>query len=241
MRIRAEALLAANEINPGGMASVYFGHASRVIDACRSAKNWCIENGHPNADCSISERMTPKSVYISGTNEALDYMDQNYREFGIHGIRRVKDSLPLHCRLMKPAVGPFAEALEQMSIEKPIIKVHSNYDAKPYMSSAHIRRNLSRQLYNPIKWEQTIHEIFARSGERRFPTTYTMGPGCAHRQNLKTLNVPAWRRSTNVGDVSEHTRNQYIRKQDGMKDMLKNYKHEISDCAYGGLAYLDGT
>lgn len=237
MRIRAEAILAANEINQGGMLSVYYGAGSRVMDACRAAEAWCINNGHPNAVCFTSGRMFPRYQYISGTNEALDYLEKNYEEFNIRGVRRVKNALPLHCRIMKPAAGPFQEALDQMSIEKPIIKVHSNYDAHAYMSSAHIRRNLTKQLYNPIKWEQTLHQIFARTPGLKFPRVYTMGPGYTLRYPLKQVNLLAWQRSMNIGDVSRRKTIRSIQKRENMNAMLNDYKEEILDRASGFEPY----
>lgn len=183
------------------MASIFYGPDSKVLEACITAKRWCQKNGYPNADITVSNYMFPKYKVLSGTNEALQYVKDNLQRFRIRSMRPIRNSLPLHCHLMKPAAEPFIKALDQMTVDAPLIRVYSNYDSQPYMSEAHIRRILPKQLYSPIKWEQTIHKIFARRQGNNFPKTYTCGPGCALRPILKNVNLKAWTNSTNVGDV----------------------------------------
>lgn len=203
MRLRAEAIKAAAEMNKGGMATIIFGPDSELIKACANAKDWCRKNGHPNADITVSQYMYPKYKVISGTDEALQHFADNLERFRIRSMRPIKNSLPLHCYLMKPAAKPFIKALDQMTIEKPLIRVYSNYDSQPYMSEHHIRKHLPKQLYSPIRWEQIMTRIYARRQGNYFPKTYTCGPGCALRAILKSTNLKAWKHSWNVGDVKE--------------------------------------
>lgn len=199
------------------MATIFYGADSKVREACVAAKKWCQSNGNPDAECTVSNYLFPKYKVLSGTNDALQFIEDNLDRFRIRSIRRIKDSLPLHCHLMKPAAEPFIKAMETMTVEKPLIRVYSNFDSQPYMTEAHIRRNLPKQLYNPIRWEQTMHQIYARRQGNAFPKTFTCGPGCALRPILKNVNLKAWKTSSNVGDVREQT----IKRTRKMKEQLE--------------------
>lgn len=201
VQVRAEAIHAAGEINKGGMASIYFRPDSRVIEACRKAKEWCLKNNVENPECSISNFMFPKYKVLSGSEEALQYLEENYKKFGIGSIKRIKNAPACHSSLMEPAVEPFRTALQHIHIADPLIRVYSNVHGKAYMSAQHILKLLPKQLITPVKWEQTMHILYARRRKEYFPRTIICGPGASLRSILGEINSKAWKQSIRIGDT----------------------------------------
>ena len=80
--------------------------------------------------------------------------------------------------------------------------MHSNVDGKRYMHADHVRRQLVKQLVSPVKWEQTLHEIYGRSRGEAFPRTYELGPGRQLGATLQKCNLKAYKTYTHV-DVTD--------------------------------------
>lgn len=182
------------------MATIRFGPDSRVMDACKKAKEWCRKNNIENPECLISNFMFPRFKALSGNEEALQYIEDNLKKFRIRSLKRVKNTPACHSSLMEPAIEPFKKALEHIEIADPIIRVYSNVNSKPYMSAEHILKLLPQQLVKPVKWEQTMTYLYARGRGNYFPRTIVCGPGCALNSILKQVNSRAWRRSIHIGD-----------------------------------------
>lgn len=70
--------------------------------------------------------------------------------------------------------------------------MYSNVDGKRYASESHVRRQLVTQLVSPVKWEQTLHEIYERMQGTRFPRTYEVGPGRQLGATLQKCNRKAF-------------------------------------------------
>lgn len=201
VQVRAEAIHAASEIYKGGMASIFFGPDSRVMEACKKAKEFCVKNNVEKPECLISNFMFPRYKILSGSDEALQYLEENFSKFRIRSIKRIKNSSACHSSLMEPAIEPFQRALEQMHIADPLIRVYSNVNGKAYMSAHHILKLLPKQLVRPVKWEQTMHILYSRRQKEYFPRTIVCGPGFALKSILKAVNSKAWRQSIQIGDT----------------------------------------
>ncbi|XP_017304091.1 probable malonyl-CoA-acyl carrier protein transacylase, mitochondrial [Diaphorina citri] len=92
---------------------------------------------------------------------------------------------------MVPAVEPFALALKKATINDMIIPVHSNVDGKIYRDANHIRRQLPKQIYKPVCWEQTLHILYERPQGNHFPRTFECGPGKSLVTILNQVNKKA--------------------------------------------------
>lgn len=106
-------------------------------------------------------------------------------------MQRLNVSGAFHTDLMLPAVEPFKVALRKMEIAEPLIAIHSNIDGKRYHNSSQIFRNLPKQMYKPVKWEQTLHILYERPNGSNFPDTFECGPGSTLKSLLKTVNSKA--------------------------------------------------
>ncbi|XP_026857958.2 malonyl-CoA-acyl carrier protein transacylase, mitochondrial isoform X1 [Electrophorus electricus] len=136
--------------------------------------------------------------------QALNFLQKNSRKLHFARTRLLPVSGAFHTALMEPAVEPLRDVLRQLQVSQPKIAVHSNVDGKRYAHDGHVRRQLARQLVSPVKWEQTLHEIYQRAQGHGFPQTYEVGPGRQLGFTLQKCNMKAFQNYTHVGvDVPE--------------------------------------
>lgn len=200
VQIRAEAIQAVDALYKSGMAQICFGADSRVIEACKKAKEWCIQNNVEHPECRIASYLYPRFKTLAGSEEAIQFLEDNYQKFRLRWINRIPNRPACHCSLMQPTIEPMKKALSQMEIADPIIRVYSNVTCRPYFSAHHIRKLLPYQLVSPVKWEQTMTGLYARRRGVQFPRTIVCGPGYTYRTMLREVNSKAWRQSLYVGD-----------------------------------------
>ncbi|XP_055538793.1 probable malonyl-CoA-acyl carrier protein transacylase, mitochondrial [Wyeomyia smithii] len=192
VQVRAEAMQLASDSNESSMATVLYGPDAKIGEACKEALNWCIQRGVENPECKIANYLYPSCKVIAGSNEALKYIEANTKLFGIKRIKRLPVSGAFHTDLMASAVEPFSKALKKINIQDPIISVHSNVDGKRYRNAGHILNQLPKQIVRPVKWEQTLHNLFERKVGEYFPRTFECGPGQGLKAILKQVNAKAW-------------------------------------------------
>ena len=192
IQIRAEAMQIASEENPSGMATVMYGADSKLGAACIKAKEWCVERGVDNPECSIANYLFPHCKVVAGSLEALNFLEKNAKQYNLRRVKRLPVSGAFHTSLMESAVEPFKQALKKIKIEKPLVSVHSNYDGKVYRNVDHIIKQLPKQIIKPVKWEQLLHIIYERPQGERFPRTFECAPGRSLSTILKQVNAKAW-------------------------------------------------
>jgi [acyl-carrier-protein] S-malonyltransferase len=106
-------------------------------------------------------------------------------------VKRLPVNGAFHTPLMQPAIDPFKAALRKVQVQDPLVYVHSNTDGKYYRDASHIRRQLPSQIVKPVKWEQTLHNLYERPEGENFPRTFECGPGKSLKTILKQVNLKA--------------------------------------------------
>ncbi|CAD7006617.1 unnamed protein product [Ceratitis capitata] len=198
VQVRANAMQAACDAMPSGMALILYGPDTHVGTVCAKAQQWSLERGVETPYCGIANYMYPHCKVIAGDLEALQYIEVNAKELKIKRMKRLQVNGAFHTPLMKSAVEPFARALKNMYIKEPIIRVYSNVDGKPYRNATHILRQLPNQIVSPVKWEQTMHLMYERRQGVDFPRTFECGPGKGLKQILDKVNAKAATTAVNV-------------------------------------------
>lgn len=209
VQLRAEAIQMASDMNKGGMATIFYGPDSQVVLACKMAREHCIKNNVENPDCLISNFMYPNYKVLSGSEEALDYLEENFKKFRLRSFKRIKNAPPLHCGLMKPAAKEIAKALEHIQVSDPLINIYSNVSGKPCRTVKRMKTFIPKQVETPVKWEQIMTQIYARRRGCHFPRTFVCGPNLALGSCLRHVNYRAFRRLVQVGDVHIKKTKQY--------------------------------
>jgi [acyl-carrier-protein] S-malonyltransferase len=101
----------------------------------------------------------PGQVVVAGQADALAWLEQNAKGAGARMVVRLPVSVPSHCSLMKSAALQLSGRLTQVAFDSPAIPVLHNLDAAPHPQPVALRSALREQLYQPVRWAQTIQKL----------------------------------------------------------------------------------
>jgi len=116
---------------------------------------------------------SPGQVVIAGHKEAVERAGAACKAAGAKRALPLPVSVPSHCALMKPAADKMAVALEEVTFSEPQYPVVNNVDVKVETSPEAIRSALVRQLYNPVRWTESVEFMAAQGVEH----LVEVGPG----------------------------------------------------------------
>lgn len=116
---------------------------------------------------------SPGQVVIAGNKEAVERAGAACKALGAKRALPLPVSVPSHCALMKPAADKLAVALEEIEFQAPLFPLVNNVDVKTEVSPEAIRSALVRQLYNPVRWAESV-EFMAAEG---IELLLEVGPG----------------------------------------------------------------
>lgn len=180
VRRRGELMEEASIKNPGGMASI-IGLEPQIL------KDICAETG-----LEIANLNCPGQIVVSGRKEAVARCMAVAVEKGAKKVIPLKVSGAFHSSLMREAAEKFNSELEKVTISPPSIKVISNVTADEETLPEDIKVNLVRQLYSPVRWEESVRKM-AGYGVEVF---FEIGPGKILKgllrridSNLKVYNI----------------------------------------------------
>jgi len=162
---RGQYMQEAVPVGVGGMAAVLGLDKEKVENVCRqAAKAGVVECA--NFNC-------PGQVVIAGEIPALEEAVRLARKAGAKRCVTLSVSAPFHCRLMRPAGERLAEALKEVKIRDPRVPVVTNASAGYVETAEDIRKELIRQVYSPVRWEEVIERMAAKG----IDTFIEVGPG----------------------------------------------------------------
>jgi [acyl-carrier-protein] S-malonyltransferase len=137
----------------GAMAAIIGLSDDQVLLACAAAS---AETGKPVEAVNFN---SPGQIVIAGATEAVDDAIKLLQEEGAKRALKLPVSVPSHSSLMKPAADEMAKVLETVTVYKPDVQVIHNYDAKSHDDPDAIREALTKQIYSPVRWTETIKII----------------------------------------------------------------------------------
>lgn len=105
---------------------------------------------------------SPGQVVIAGNKEAVERGMALAKARGAKRAVALPVSVPSHCALMQPAAEKLADYLANVTINTPQIPVLHNADVLAYQEGSKIKDALVRQLYNPVRWVETVRAINAQ-------------------------------------------------------------------------------
>jgi [acyl-carrier-protein] S-malonyltransferase len=165
VRFRAQAMQEAVPEGTGGIAAILGLEEAALKDVCAEAsQGGVLEPANLNS---------PGQVVIAGHRAAVERGMALARQKGAKRAVMLPMSAPSHCSLMKPAAERLAERLEAIEVKKPIVPVIHNRFVQSFDDPARIRQALVEQLYNPVRWIETI-EFLGHKGVKR---VVECGPG----------------------------------------------------------------
>ncbi len=171
---RGEAMQAAAEATPSGMASILLLDAEKVQAICDEAS----EVGQ----ISIANYLCPGNLVVSGSMEAVARAVELAEPAGGRAIELAVAGA-FHTSIMKPADDQVGEVLDTIEVSSPKIPVVSNVDAATHDDPSEIKDLLVRQVLNPVRWEDSIR-MMLDAGVEEF---YEIGPGKVLKGLMKRI------------------------------------------------------
>ncbi len=146
---RAELMQNAVPENEGGMAAILGLEDEKVVDICKQEQgDGILEAVNFNS---------PGQVVIAGSKVILEKSLESFKYAGAKRALLLPVSVPSHCKLMEPASILFNNYLNQVDFNMPDFPIIQNFEAINYDNVDKIKLALVKQLFNPVKWTQTIN------------------------------------------------------------------------------------
>lgn len=151
VRRRSELMQAAVPAGEGAMAAILGLDDDAIVAVCAEAA------GDGVADAVNFN--APGQVVIAGDTAAIERAIELAKSRGARRALLLPVSVPAHSALMQGAGEALSEALSAANFAAPEIKVIAASDARPYADGDDIRTRLSRQVYAPVQWVNTINAM----------------------------------------------------------------------------------
>ena len=165
VRFRAQAMQEAVPEGTGGIAAILGLDEGALAGVCAdAAQGEVVEPANLNS---------PGQVVVAGHRGAVERAMALAKQRGAKRAVMLPMSAPSHCSLMKPAADRLRERLAAVEVKKPMIPVIHNRFVESFDDPAKIREALIEQLYNPVRWIETV-EFLGRKGVKR---VVECGPG----------------------------------------------------------------
>jgi [acyl-carrier-protein] S-malonyltransferase len=158
VRFRAQAMQEAVPEGTGGIAAILGLDEGPIREVCAAAaQGEVLEPANLNS---------PGQVVIAGNRAAVERGMALAKEKGAKRAVMLPMSAPSHCSLMKPAAERLRERLEGIALERPTVPVVQNRDVASFNDPARIRQALVEQLYNPVRWIETVRFLVDHGATR---------------------------------------------------------------------------
>ncbi|MBI3529652.1 MAG: ACP S-malonyltransferase [Betaproteobacteria bacterium] len=152
VRFRAQAMQEAVPAGVGAMAAI-LGLEDDVVRAA------CQEAARANEVVEAANFNSPAQVVIAGNKAAVERAMEVAKGKGAKRAVMLPMSVPSHCSLMRSAAERMHQRLVAIKIGISNVPVLHNADVKSAGSADAVRDALVRQLYQPVRWVDTVRAI----------------------------------------------------------------------------------
>ncbi len=174
VKVRANEMKKACEINPGTMAAVIGLDDETVKNCCLKIKEVVVP---ANYNC-------PGQVVVSGEKRAIINLTRILNERGARRVIPLNVGGAFHSPLMLPAKKELEKYIQKIEFKKPLYPIYQNSVGKGVLSVEEIKKNLVDQLISPVLWTQSINQMIT-DGINNY---IEIGPGKVLRGLIKKVN-----------------------------------------------------
>jgi [acyl-carrier-protein] S-malonyltransferase len=140
----------------GAMAALLGLELSAAAEICREVSG-------PGAIAVPSNLNAPGQIVISGHTAPVRRAVEIAKQRGAHASQELNVSAPFHCPLMEPARKGMEPVLAGLKVQPFKFGVISNVTAEVNVDPGQVRALLSEQITAPVKWEDSMRTMVARS------------------------------------------------------------------------------
>lgn len=109
----------------------------------------------------IANLNCPGQIVISGTQKGIEQASEVLKAAGAKRVLPLNVSGPFHSRLMQPANDTFQSSLNKAAFHEAAVPVYANVTAEPVTNKAETKELLIKQLYSPVRFEDSIRHMIA--------------------------------------------------------------------------------
>ncbi|HSS46627.1 MAG TPA: ACP S-malonyltransferase [Burkholderiales bacterium] len=154
VRFRAETMQQAVPEGTGGIAAILGLNEIKIKEVClEAAQGEVLEAVNFNS---------PDQIVVAGHRTAVLRGMELAKTKGAKRAIMLPMSAPSHCSLMRGAALKLKERLQSAAIKPPQIPIVHNVDVSEHAEPDAIKEALVRQLYNPVRWVETIQVLAQR-------------------------------------------------------------------------------
>jgi len=151
VRARGRLMQNAVPLGIGSMAAV-MGIESEVVErTCQEAEGLAV----------VANYNAPGQLVISGEKAAVAAAGSLLKEKGARVVP-LPISVPCHSPMLQTAAQELGKHLAQVKWQQPQVPVISNVNAQENPNADYVSL-LTRQLYMPVLWEQSVHYMLAKA------------------------------------------------------------------------------
>ena len=162
VRVRGQLMQHTVPTGEGAMAAV-LGMDADQIDAV-------IE---PIANVTVANYNCPRQIVITGGTAGIEQASKTLKEAGAKRVVSLNVSGPFHSPMLRSAGEKLGKELSAVQLGELKIPYVTNVTAEYVTDSSEIRELLTRQVYSPVRWEQSIRKMIAQDVD----TFVEIGPG----------------------------------------------------------------
>ncbi|MGH8530604.1 MAG: ACP S-malonyltransferase [Nevskiales bacterium] len=158
VRRRGQLMQAAVPAGQGAMAAII------GLDD-EAARALCAEVSAEGGGAGVLQAVNfnaPGQVVIAGTRALVEQAVGLAPGKGARMTKLLPVSVPSHCELMRGAAAELSQDLAKIPIAAPVIPVLHNVDCQARQHADEIRDVLTRQLYSPVLWVQSVQAMAAQ-------------------------------------------------------------------------------
>lgn len=156
VRKRGEAMKAAGERAPGGMAAILNLDAPVLVEVCAEASRLT------GGIVQVANDNCPGQVVISGENAALEKAMELAKARGARRALKLPVSIAAHSPLMLSGLEDYRRAVNGVPFIAPIPPLIGNITARPLTDPNDIREELPAQLTSPVRWTESVRYMLAQ-------------------------------------------------------------------------------
>lgn len=148
---RAELMNKAANETKGSMAA--------VIALSEEAINEGLKELQQEGKISVANYNCPGQTVITGEKHLIEKAVTLLKEKGAKRVIELAVSGAFHSELMKGAADKFAEYVKDFDFANGTIPVYENTDAKAVTDGNDLKERVSKQIYSPVHWTETIQNM----------------------------------------------------------------------------------
>lgn len=163
--VRERGILMQNAVTTGlgAMAAVLGAETELIEKVCEET----------DGIVTIANYNCPGQIVISGEKAAVEQAAETLKSHGVKRVIMLNVSGPFHSYMLKEAGEKLGSVLKTVKINDPFVPYVANVNGAYVETSDNIRDLLSKQVYSPVKWQQSVEAMIGAGVD----TFIEIGPG----------------------------------------------------------------